>query len=64
MKNIEAVEGKSLKREVVVIAVISFMMSLAIQTVGFIPVMLMPTVIDSYIPNGQVKEVADRKSVV
>ena len=58
MKNIEAVEGKSLKREVVVIAVISFMMSLAIQTVGFIPVMLMPTVIDSYIPNGQVKEVA------
>lgn len=57
MKKLEAVGGKSFKRKVAGIAAISLAMSLLLQLIGLIPVMLMPAVIDAYIPNGQIKEV-------
>lgn len=57
MKQKSTVMETNLKKRVAKITAASFAMSLLIQVVGLIPVMLMPRVLDIYIPNGQMKEV-------
>lgn len=45
------------RRKVAVIAVVSFVLSMLIQVVSLIPVMLMPALIDIYIPAGEIARV-------
>ena len=42
-----------LRKKVAAIGAMSFFLSLLIQAVSLIPVMMMPTVIDVYIPAGE-----------
>lgn len=48
------------RRKVAVIAMVSFGMSMLIQVVSLIPVMLMPALIDIYIPAGEIARVVLR----
>lgn len=50
----------SFRRKVAVIAIVSFGMSMLIQVVSLIPVMLMPALIDIYIPAGEIARVVLR----
>lgn len=45
------------RRKVAAIAIMSFFLSLLLQLLSLLPVMLMPTVIDTYIPDGQTGKV-------